>query len=235
MITNFFQRADLMRKKPAQRRAEATVETILEATTQILDRDGGEKLSTNDIAERSGFSVGTLYQYFRNKDAILQALAERELRVALEKFDDLIANEKKLTREGAVRAVVQVLIEPFAKRPRARRAALLILVKRADLGMARDFVMRTAGKLFERMRYHAAFDGMPDKMRQTVLVAAVMGAIRGTLIGEPEVIASKAFEDELVVLILAYLAAPSASEAVGKVRSGEAPSISGPPHAIAQG
>ena len=67
-----------MRKSPTQARAEHTVDAILEAAAQILQSDGEEKLNTNRIAERAGFSIGTLYQYFADKEAIVAALAERE-------------------------------------------------------------------------------------------------------------------------------------------------------------
>ena len=207
-LMKFFQPADFMRKKPIQRRSESTIDTILEASAQILDAEGEKGLNTNDIATRSGFSVGTLYQYFKNKDAIVQAMAEREVRLVNEKFDQLIKAEKNLTQEAAVRAVVRVLIEPFSKRSRARRAAMLFLAKRIDILLARKIVLEMSGRLFERMRYHVAFEGVPDKVRRAVLMSAVMGAIRGTLIDDPELITTQGFEDELVTLVLAYLAAP---------------------------
>ena len=72
------QASENMRKSPTQARAEQTVDAILEAAAQILQSDGEERLNTNRIAERAGFSIGTLYQYFADKEAIVAALAERE-------------------------------------------------------------------------------------------------------------------------------------------------------------
>ena len=63
------------RKEPAQDRARQTVESILDATAQLLD--GDESVSTNRIAERAGVSIGSLYQYFPNATAIFAAIAER--------------------------------------------------------------------------------------------------------------------------------------------------------------
>lgn len=59
------------RRKPRQSRSRATVDAILQATAQVLVRDGYQKATTNRIAERAGVSVGTLYQYFPNKDALV--------------------------------------------------------------------------------------------------------------------------------------------------------------------
>jgi AcrR family transcriptional regulator len=67
------------RRRPRQARSRATWEAILEAASQILERRGPAALNTNAVAERAGVSIGTLYQYFADKRAILVAAAEREL------------------------------------------------------------------------------------------------------------------------------------------------------------
>lgn len=67
------------RKTPRQARSTASVSAILEATIQVLLRDGKSKLTTTRIAHRAGVSVGTLYQYFPNKRSLLQALLKEHL------------------------------------------------------------------------------------------------------------------------------------------------------------
>jgi AcrR family transcriptional regulator len=62
------------RRKPVQDRSLATVEAILEAAAQVFERYGYAAGTTNRIAGRAGVAIGSLYQYFRNKDAILVAL-----------------------------------------------------------------------------------------------------------------------------------------------------------------
>ena len=64
-------------KKPKQARARATVEAILQATELMINEDGFEEISTNKIAKRAGVSIGSLYQFFPNKEAIFVALEER--------------------------------------------------------------------------------------------------------------------------------------------------------------
>lgn len=66
------------RKKPRQARAAATVEAILEAAAHILEQEGLGSLNTNHIAERAGVSVGSLYQYFPTKQAILTEIIRRK-------------------------------------------------------------------------------------------------------------------------------------------------------------
>jgi len=77
------QRSDAMRKLPTQERAAHTIAVIHEAAADILQREGEVNFTTNRIAERAGVSIGTVYQYFPNKDAILAAIAERELTAVL--------------------------------------------------------------------------------------------------------------------------------------------------------
>ena len=67
------------RKSPVQARSTASVDAILEATIQVLLSAGKERLTTTRVALRAGVSVGTLYQYFPNKSALLKAALRRHL------------------------------------------------------------------------------------------------------------------------------------------------------------
>ena len=70
---------NLPKKVPGQRRSRATVDAILQAAAQILEREGFRRLTTNRVAERAGVSISSLYQYFPNKQALVHEL-ERRLR-----------------------------------------------------------------------------------------------------------------------------------------------------------
>jgi AcrR family transcriptional regulator len=75
------------RKSPRQARSAATVEAIRTATIQVLLAEGVARLTTTRVAERAGVSVGTMYQYFPHKEALLFALVSEKLEavaVALE-------------------------------------------------------------------------------------------------------------------------------------------------------
>lgn len=67
------------RKTPRQTRSAATVEAIFDATIQVLLGDGAARLTTTRVAERAGVSVGTMYQYFPHKQALLHAVLKRHL------------------------------------------------------------------------------------------------------------------------------------------------------------
>jgi AcrR family transcriptional regulator len=89
------------RKSPVQARSSATVDAILQATIQVLLKDGKERLTTTRVAERAGVSVGTLYQYFPNKIALLQATLQRHM--------DEVANAvERVCREQHGRPVAEM-------------------------------------------------------------------------------------------------------------------------------
>jgi AcrR family transcriptional regulator len=103
------------RKQPLQKRSGETVSAILEATAHILQRSGLTGLSTNSIAERAGVSIGSLYQYFPNKDAIIARLItkqtqcfERSVTAALEKSSALPLKE-------ALETIIDFVVDYHAK------------------------------------------------------------------------------------------------------------------------
>lgn len=85
------------RKRPAQRRSRETVEFVLEAATQLFGELGYSGTTTNKVAERAGVSIGSLYQYFPNKDSLVLELAERHIsggESALEEFTARLREEE---------------------------------------------------------------------------------------------------------------------------------------------
>jgi len=89
------------RKTPVQARSAASVDAILEATIQVLLNVGKERLTTTRVALRAGVSVGTLYQYFPNKSALLQATLRRH-------FDEVIKAVERVCREQAGNTLEQM-------------------------------------------------------------------------------------------------------------------------------
>jgi AcrR family transcriptional regulator len=108
------------RKTPGQRRSAATVEAIIEAAARIQETKGLEGYTTNAVADRAGASIGTLYQYFPNKDAITRALIEREL-------DALLADVAAVEAETDGRTGLQRLIDAAVRHQLGRPALARLL------------------------------------------------------------------------------------------------------------
>ena len=106
------------RKHPRQPRAVETVACILEAAAQILEADGREAFNTNAVAERAGVSIGSLYQYFPGKDALLIALMQREKT----RFgDDAAAALAEPTGRAALQHLIGAAVRQQLGRPELAR------------------------------------------------------------------------------------------------------------------
>lgn len=108
-----------LRKSPRQPRARATVAAIVEAAARILAEQGPKGLTTNGVARRAGVSVGSLYQYFPNKHAVLRALLERELGRA-EALRPALLDDASRPLHERLRAAVDWHLDVHARYPRRR-------------------------------------------------------------------------------------------------------------------
>ncbi len=104
------------RRIPRQTRAAETVATILEAAAQVLEAGGLAAFTTNTVAERAGVSIGTLYQYFANKNLVLVALAQQEMKRGLADVARALQDGSEPGVEGRVRAVVRAMVQGFRGR-----------------------------------------------------------------------------------------------------------------------
>jgi AcrR family transcriptional regulator len=103
------------RKTPVQARSTASVDAILEATIQVLLDVGKEQLTTTKVALRAGVSVGTLYQYFPNKSALLQAVLKQHLSEVIEAIERVCQNQKGEPLEKMATALITAFLEAKMK------------------------------------------------------------------------------------------------------------------------
>jgi AcrR family transcriptional regulator len=177
------------RRQPRQARALATRAAIFEATAQILESEGEAGFNTNRVAERAGVSIGTLYQYFGSKQAILAAMAREEN----------VRNREALAAHVAaggaspVRLAIRNQIHAMAGRPVTRRAALkAIMAEEGVSGIKRETYATT--RLLPSM----------DRFDAFVLDRAVSGVIRAAVLEGSAHLADPRLEDALVRLVEAY-------------------------------
>jgi AcrR family transcriptional regulator len=192
------QAIDNKRRIPRQMRAEETVAAILEGAAQVLEAGGLAAFTTNAVAARAGVSIGTLYQYFADKQAILRAIAERELKATLARVAIAMGKGGAAAPEERVRAIVRAMIGAFRGRQRARKAVVQAMFSEGG-GAALQ------GPIAAFITTHAL--GSLSEQQTFVLSRALMGAIRAAVLEEKPFLRDATFEDELVRLALAYLAA----------------------------
>jgi AcrR family transcriptional regulator len=109
------------RKAASQRRSRATVDALVEATARILVQEGFDKASTNRIAEVAGVSVGSLYQYFPSKEALVAAVIERHQQELRQAVRGELAEVLGQPVETAVRKLVAVAVKAHRVDPKLHR------------------------------------------------------------------------------------------------------------------
>lgn len=188
---------DNIRQAPKQERARASMDFILDAATQVLEREGEAGFNTNAVAERAGVSIGTLYRYFPDKQAILRAMGMRET-LAFRKVVAL-AMEGRVEGLARDRAMIRAFLHAFGGQTRARQIAMSAMLAHADhaklaegFGPVETSFVDAQGKALSPV---AGF----------VLSRAVQGAMRAAVLEGADFLLSQEFEDELVKLSRAYL------------------------------
>ncbi len=193
------------RKRPRQTRSRATVEAIFEATIQVLRVEGLRRLTTIRVAERAGASVGTLYQYYPNKQALLFGVLQRHLVRVGEAVGKAAAAVHRAPLATMVPAVVAAFVR--AKTERIDEARALYVVA-AELD-ARELVRATEDQgvvALAQMLATAADARFANLDLVTrVFLGAMVGPMRAMLEGEAPPRIRRALPAQLESLCLGYL------------------------------
>lgn len=123
------------RKNASQERSKLTVNSILQATTQLLTESGLKKLTTSRIVERAGVSVGSLYQYFPSKESILSVILEKQFN---KNVDDFISKLESLDKENlsfkeAIDELARFLIADFKVHSKIHKELLFSMLSLNNL------------------------------------------------------------------------------------------------------
>ncbi len=169
------------RKTPVQVRSALTVEAIAEATIQVLLSAGADRLTTTRVAERAGVSVGTLYQYYPNKQALLFTVLEQHL----ERVASAVEQACSMSHNQPLARMMQALTPAFidAKLERADISLALYAVS-AELGgpeLVKRIGLRSRRAVAAMLQ--TATDGRIADIAFTanMLIAAMSGTMRVVL------------------------------------------------------
>ena len=157
-----------VRKTPGQTRSAATVDAILEAAARILETGGLAEYSTNAVARRAGVSIGSLYQYFPNKDAITRELTFRR---TAELVADIDAAFSGATKAHALSHVIDIAVRHQQQRPRLSR-----ILDAEESRLPPDPALRelaaTVLEHLQRCLHESAYDG--DTMEASLDIMAII-------------------------------------------------------------
>jgi AcrR family transcriptional regulator len=201
LATRIASPASAMRKVPRQARSQATTDALLDAAARILGDRGWAGLTTNAVAEVAGVSIGSLYQYFPNKLALIEAVRQRH-------FDQVLgvlraAADDKATRARRVVALVDGMIAVHSRYPAAHRVLLEETPRGVDSRSVHDHFETECRKGYEVLFKANSFRATDVRIGAQVLAGAVAGAVheaarQGTL-------DSSILREELVALVDSYL------------------------------
>ena len=194
-----------------QARSRATVDAIIQAATYILTKVGWEGLTTNAIAERAGVNIGSLYQFFPNKEAVI---AELQRRHAVETRSDLrkalqVLPEQPSLRE-ALTIVVEMIVDEHRVAPAVHKAIYdelprTVRYMEEDKQQLRDQFLDVVKPFMKNV---------PDPDLATYMVGVAAHAIIHTVTAErPKLLSDPSFVSELVTLLENYLSRSGPQEA----------------------
>ncbi len=196
------------RKEPKQRRSRGMYEAILEATAQLLTEKGYIATTTNHIADRTGISVGSLYQYFPNKEAIAVELLQRHIVGGLDYMGPLIARAMESRSDPAtlVKAFIDAACDHHTDNPTLHRVLEEEVPHPAHI---REALRRNENLFAETIAKWIEHQHPKDVHNPSVAARLVFFMIKTMthwyILGQENEIGREVFVDELTAIVMRYL------------------------------
>ena len=204
------------RRQPTQARAQQTLMLLFRAAAQILDQHGEAGLSTNKVAAAAGFSIGTLYQYFPSKEALVQAMAQHGRSLVLAELERQLAaveQDPQAQRSDPrvfIDQLLAVLVQGFAGGRGWTRSLVRLawsLEEPQETASAVRGVAERLALFFERIEHPQL--QRPSAAQMFVLTRSVIGTLRSASLENSPLLQSPALQQALLDLVLALLLRPA--------------------------
>jgi AcrR family transcriptional regulator len=196
------------RKSPTQSRSRFTVEQIVQAAAQVFTEKGYSGATTNHIAEKAGVSIGSLYQYFPNKDAILATLAKRHIETGGNMLMGLVAGRNLLETDltQLLHLFIDATLKLHTENPRLNN---VILSEAAWTGEAMAKLHELEDQFIDQLAlvldHHPQVSVKNSRHTAYILIHIVKDLCHEFVIHPPEEIREEEFVEEMVAMIGGYL------------------------------
>lgn len=193
------------RRRPRQRRAQQTVDAVLDAVVRVLKREGFSATTTNRIAEVAGVSIGSVYQYFPDRQAIFVALHQRHIDQIDRMVETRLMEHAASSLDELIRAMIEGMIDAHSADLELYELLATEVPHRAD--GTRDFAVRLHGafRLALLSRAHELKKGR-DLDRLVFVVANMVESLsHAALFRRPPGLSLATAKAEVVRAVLAYL------------------------------
>lgn len=194
------------RKTATQDRARFTINAIMEAAAHILRKEGYSRLNTNYIATQAGISIGSLYQYFPNKETIIVELRQQHFKKARDEMLKAYQQIEGLSFEAASRLLLETTIKVHQIDPELHR---LISTQIPQLYLSEDDNSSdSVRKILEQFFYAYKKSLRPNldiPLAAHISYQLVVSVTHTAVIDEPELLNHPKFVDELLRMLLVYV------------------------------
>ena len=195
------------RKTPVQTRAAVTVEAISGATIQVLLSQGADRLTTTRVAERAGVSVGTLYQYYPNKESLLFAVLEDHLDKVTAAVETACEQASHKPLSEMIRTVVEAFVDAKMERTDISVALYQIAANVGGPALIKNAGQRQRKALEAMFQTAPDTESQPDRFAIDMMCSAMAGAMRSVLEAGPSPAMVRKLREHLVLLCQSYMAA----------------------------
>ena len=194
------------RKRPEQDRSRATVGAILEAAARVLVTSGYEAFTTNRVAEKAGISIGSFYQYFPNKDALLGELMRCHIEEIERGVEEMAVHAATMPLEQLIRVAIEQNIASHLINPELHR----VLSEEVPMAGLTNWKATYAKRMHERVR--AAFELRRSEIRVPdldlavyMVTSAVEAVVHNAVSARTTDVKSGALAAELARMLVGYL------------------------------
>lgn len=195
------------RKKPSQGRSKATVEAIVQATARVLLKDGYEACTTNRVADEAGVSIGSVYQYFPNKESLVVAVMEGHLTQLQEALARRLGELGEADLPTAVREMVGAMLEVNRIQPRLHRVLLEQVPRIGAMKRLHELNDLYVPMVTAWLEAHQEQLDVPSpSVAAYVIVAAIEGVVTRVMLEKPSWLEQGVLEQQMVRLVLSYFA-----------------------------
>ncbi len=193
------------RKTPKQERSVSLVESILTASTRVFSKLNYNKTTTNKIAQVAGVSIGSLYQYFPGKDAIVRSLIHERIETQLEVLEKILYESRNETLPQTIERVIRMIAEPAYKNKSISRLFYGIGMFLGASAVVLESRKRAVEIIFESLNQRTELNSEKLRIRLSILLNAILGSIASAVIDPTEQVALDDLVSELKSMALAYL------------------------------
>ena len=212
------------RRVPRQDRSQQKVELMLEAATRLLEQHEPAQVSTNAIAKLAGVSIGTLYQYFPDKDALFQALTRRELGGLSKRVREIVIGPVPERPGGRITAVIGAVLDTYGGREITHRRLMQYAIERGTSGSLGPLLMGLVSGLTRVGVSGPSVQARPMSSADAfVLTYAMAGVLRAAVSAEGNGGPGRQqLEESLTRLVLNFLQPMPATPSAGRAPGNEA-------------